>query len=182
MSEATSKALIGYAELGSASLSLDMSSFTVPKQNSYLSSLFGIKCMSNNKKSAVKTRKKRSSPSRSAYRGTTAEITLKLILSWAIAIASLASAVKLLPYHLSQQAKLKELRIQVQETEARVVKLREQLNKNFDPQQTKNLMEQYSSLLAPNQSRIYWLPEDAREAEDQGSRGAREANRQEKFP
>ena len=77
---------------------------------------------------------------------------------------------KLLPYHLSQQEKLQELRIQVQETEARVVKLREQLNKNFDPQQTKNLMEKYSSLLAPNQSRIYWLPDDAKEAEEQESR------------
>ena len=41
----------------------------------------------------------------------------------------------------------------------RVTKLREQLNHNFDPQKTQSLMEQYSSLTAPNQSRIYWLPE-----------------------
>lgn len=98
--------------------------------------------------------------SKSAYRGIKTEITLKLIFSWAIAIASLTSAVKLLPYHFSQQAKLKELQIQVRDTEVRVVKLQEQLNRNFDPQQTKNLMKQYSSLLAPNQSRIYWLPEE----------------------
>jgi hypothetical protein len=97
--------------------------------------------------------------SKSAYRGLKSEIILKLIFSWAIAIAALTSAIKLLPYHLSQQEKLKELNIQVQDTEARVVKLQEQLNRNFDPQQTKNLMEQYSSLLAPNQSRIYWLPQ-----------------------
>ena len=120
--------------------------------------------MNINKKSAIITRKKRSSQNLSNYKGITTEITLKLILSWAIAIASLVSAIKLLPYHLSQQAKLQELRIQVQETEARVVKLRDQLNKNFDPQQTKNLMEQYSSLLSPNQSRIYWLPEDTSKA------------------
>ena len=116
--------------------------------------------MSTNKQSAVKTHKQSLSQSQPTYRGMTAEIILKLIFSWTIAIASLASAIKLLPYHLSQQAKLKELRIQVRETEARVVKLREELNKNFDPQQTKNLMEQYSSLLAPNKSRIYWLPEE----------------------
>ena len=127
--------------------------------------LFGIRFMNTNKKSAIITHKKRSSQNLSDYRGVTTEITLKLILSWAIAIASLASAIKLLPYHLSQQAKLQELRIQVEETEARVLKLREQLNNNFDPQQTKNLMEQYSSLIAPNQSRIYWLPKDAREKE-----------------
>jgi len=65
-----------------------------------------------------------------------------------------------LPYHLTQQEKLKELRIQVQETDARVTKLREQLNNNFDPQQTKSLMEQYSTLTTPNQSRIYWLDDN----------------------
>lgn len=96
------------------------------------------------------------------YRGVTAEISLKLILSWAIAISAIASFFRLLPYHLTQQAKLKELRIQVQETDARVTKLREQLNHNFDPQQTQVLMEQYSTLTAPNQSRIYWLDEDTK--------------------
>ena len=94
------------------------------------------------------------------YRGVTAEIGLKLILSWAIAIAAIVSLFRLLPYHLSQQAKLEELRTQVQETDARVAKLREQLNHNFDPHRTQSLMEQYSSLNSPNQSRIYWLPEE----------------------
>jgi transcription initiation factor TFIIIB Brf1 subunit/transcription initiation factor TFIIB len=106
---------------------------------------------------AVRQRRDRS---KVAYRGLKTEIILKLVFSWAIAIAALTSAIRLLPYHLSQQEKLKELHIQVQDTEARVVKLQEQLNRNFDPQQTKNLMEQYSSLLAPNQTRIYWLPEE----------------------
>ncbi|MGL5939890.1 MAG: hypothetical protein ACRC2S_05820 [Waterburya sp.] len=94
------------------------------------------------------------------YRGIVAEMSLKLILSWVIAIGAIASVFKLLPYHLSQQSKLKELRFQVQETNARVDKLRDELNHNFDPQQTQNLKEQYSSLTSPNQSRIYWLPED----------------------
>lgn len=93
------------------------------------------------------------------HRGITVEITLKLILSWAIAISAIASLFRLLPYHLTQQAKLKELKIQVQETDARVSKLREQLNYNFDPHRTQSLMEQYSTLTTPNQSRIYWLPE-----------------------
>ncbi|MCC0178821.1 hypothetical protein I4641_17775 [Waterburya agarophytonicola K14] len=106
-------------------------------------------------------KKRRKSPQRgNPYRGVTTEISLKLILSWAIALAAIASLFRLLPYHLSQQAKLEELRIQVQETDARVSKLREQLNYNFDPQRTQSLMEQYSSLTSPNQSRIYWLPED----------------------
>ena len=93
------------------------------------------------------------------HRGVTTEISLKLVLSWIIAISAIASLCRLLPYHLTQKAKLKELRVQVQETDARVSKLREQLNHNFDPQQTQSLMEEYSSLTAPNQSRIYWLQE-----------------------
>ena len=104
-------------------------------------------------KAARRKPRKRSNP----YRGVTAEISLKLILSWAIAISAIASLFRLLPYHRTQQAKLKELRIQVEETDARVNKLREQLNHNFDPQQTQSLMEQYSTLTSPNQSRIYWL-------------------------
>lgn len=101
-----------------------------------------------------------------SHRGVTTEISLKLILSWVIALSALASLCRLLPYHLTQKAKLKELRVQVQETDARVSKLREQLNHNFDPQKTQSLMEEYSSLTAPNQSRIYWLLDD-REKESQ---------------
>lgn len=116
----------------------------------------------NTMKLARKPRKKHRAKSRqrgSINRGVTVEIGLKLILSWSIAIAAIASLCRLVPYHLSQQAKLDELRLQVGETEARVERLRKQLNDNFDPQKTQSLMEEYSSLSAPNQSRIYWLPE-----------------------
>lgn len=106
---------------------------------------------------------------RNSYRGVRTEISLKLVLSWAIALGSIASLFRLLPYHLSQKAKLEELKIQVQETDARVVKLREQLNQNFDPQQTERLMEQYSSLTSTNKSRIYWLPRDKETPTDQSS-------------
>ena len=118
--------------------------------------------MVSHRQSAKKVRRK-SRRSHSPYRALTVEIGLKLILSWAIVLAAIASLFRLLPYHLSQQAKLKELRLQVRETEARVVKLRKQLNHNFDPQKTQSLMEQYSSLTSPNQSRIYWLPENQEE-------------------
>lgn len=88
------------------------------------------------------------------------EISFKLILSWIIALGAIASIFKLLPYHLSQKSKLKELEIQVQETDARVSKLRDELNRNFDPQQTQNLIKQYSTLTNANQSRIYWLKDE----------------------
>jgi hypothetical protein len=111
--------------------------------------------MNSDQQLSGKVRRRRHSD---PYRGVTVEVSLKLVLSWIIAIAALSSLIKLVPYHLSQQAKLKELRTQIKETDARVSQLREQLHHNFDPQQTRSLMEQYSSLLSPNQSRIYWLP------------------------
>ena len=114
--------------------------------------------MSSNRKltKARRNSRHRANP----HRGVTTEIGLKLILSWVIAISAIASLCRLLPYHLTQKAKLKELKVQVQETDARVSKLREQLNYNFDPQKTPSLMEEYSSLTSPNQSRIYWLQEE----------------------
>jgi len=88
------------------------------------------------------------------------ELAIKLSLSSVLSLAAIASLVRLLPYHFSQQAKLQELRTQVRETEARVIYLREQLSRNFDPQQTMSLMMEYSPRLAPNQSRVFWLGEE----------------------
>lgn len=86
----------------------------------------------------------------------TVEITVKLALSWVVAGFALTSLVRLLPYHLSQQAKLQEVSTTVKETEQRVNLLRDEFNRNFDPQQTVSLMQEYSSRLAPNQSRVFW--------------------------
>jgi cell division protein FtsB len=85
------------------------------------------------------------------------ETGIKLIFNSVLVIGAIASLVKLLPYNFAQQTKLQELRAEVQATETRVTALREQLNHNFDPGQTQSLMKQYSSQIAPNQSRIFWL-------------------------
>ncbi|BAU63813.1 hypothetical protein STA3757_11810 [Stanieria sp. NIES-3757] len=91
------------------------------------------------------------------YTELTIETGIKLIFNCVLALIAIASLGKLLPYNFAQQTKLKELRAEVEETEARVADLREQLTYNFDPEQTQNLIEQYSSQLAPNQSKIFWL-------------------------
>lgn len=87
----------------------------------------------------------------------TIETGIKLTFNCVLILIAIASLGKLLPYNAAQQTKLKELRAEVEETEARVFTLREQLSYNFAPDQTQNLIEQYSSQLAPNQSRIFWL-------------------------
>lgn len=91
------------------------------------------------------------------YRHLQVEVTIKLILSSFLALGAITALVKLVPYHFSQQAKLQEITNQVEETEKRVAQLRSELNRNFDPQQTQNLMEEYSPRLAPHQTIIFWL-------------------------
>ena len=88
-----------------------------------------------------------------------AETSLKLFFSFAIGMAALVSVIRLVPYHFSQKAKLKEIRSQVEETERRVEILREQLNRNFDSEQTPILIEEYSPNIAPNRSRVFWEEE-----------------------
>ena len=96
-------------------------------------------------------------PQRNAHYPIQVEVTIKLVLSWVLALGAIAALVKLVPYHFSQQAKLREIDAQVEETRGRVNKLREELNRNFDPQQSQNLMEEYSSRLAPHQRIVFWL-------------------------
>ena len=101
-------------------------------------------------------RKRRNYP---VEQGLVAETSLKLFFSFVIGMAAVVSVIKLVPYHFSQKAKLKEIRSQVEETERRVEILREQLNRNFDSEKTPILMEEYSPNIAPNRSRVFWEEE-----------------------
>ncbi len=99
------------------------------------------------------SRKPRNYP---AEQGLVAEISLKLFFSLVIGATAVVSVMRLVPYHFSQKAKLKEIRSQVKETERRVEILRDQLHRNFDSEQTQMLMEEYSPAIAPNRSRVFW--------------------------
>ena len=85
-----------------------------------------------------------------------AETTLKLFVSLLVALVATVSLGKLLPYHFAQSGKLKELRAQVKETEYRVNKKHQQLQKNFDSQQIEALMEEHSPRLTKNRVRVFW--------------------------
>lgn len=101
----------------------------------------------------ISVRKTRKYP---LQQGLVAEISLKLFFSFVIGAVAVISVMRLVPYHFSQKAKLKEIQSQVEETERRVEILREQMNRNFDSEQTPILMEEYSPNIAPNRSRIFW--------------------------
>jgi predicted RND superfamily exporter protein len=85
-----------------------------------------------------------------------AEITAKLMASSAIAVVAIAGLIKLIPYQLDQQAKVKEVESEVVETERRVNHLRNNFNRHFDPKQTLSVMQEQSALITPNTRRIFF--------------------------
>ncbi len=101
--------------------------------------------------------RRRSRPQRRpAHRLITAEITVKLVVNTILSLAALSALLKLLPYQLTQQAKLKEVRMEVQETEMRVDSLRSNFSRNADPNQARKVMQEQSPRIDPNQRRIFW--------------------------
>ncbi|MGK7944598.1 MAG: hypothetical protein AB4058_09020 [Microcystaceae cyanobacterium] len=83
-----------------------------------------------------------------------AEIILKFAFNGILSLAAIAALTKLLPYQFNQQAKLREVRVEVQDTEHRVNELRDNLNRNFDPLQSRKIMQEQSQMIDPSQRRI----------------------------
>lgn len=94
---------------------------------------------------------------RRLQQGMAVETSLKLGVNLLLCIAAMTALIRLFPYQQIQQAKLAEVRRAVQETETRVNKLRSQLNRNFDPEQTQQLMQEQSYRVDPNRRRIFWM-------------------------
>ncbi len=85
------------------------------------------------------------------------EITIKLAVNGVLSIIALFTLFKLIPYQWSQQAQLKEIRVEVEETEKRVSQLRDDFRHNFDPHKVEKVMQEQSPRLHPTQRRIFWL-------------------------
>nr|WP_232285812.1 hypothetical protein [Crocosphaera chwakensis] len=85
------------------------------------------------------------------------EITIKLVINGILSAVALFSLFKLIPYQWSQQAQLKEIKVEVEETEKRVSQLRNDFRHNFDPHKIDKVMQEQSPRLQPTQRRIFWL-------------------------
>lgn len=83
-----------------------------------------------------------------------AEIFLRFAFNGILSLSALVALTRLLPYQFSQQAKLREVQVEVQDTEHRVNELREHLNRNFDPQQSRKIMQEHSPMIDPAQRRV----------------------------
>lgn len=84
------------------------------------------------------------------------EITFKITINGLLIFVAFSALNKLLPYHQSQQEKLAEINVEVEETQKRVNQLRERFNRNFDPSQSKKVMEKNTHKVDPNQRPVFF--------------------------
>ncbi len=104
-----------------------------------------------------RSRRQNSTNSHPEHQWVATEITLKLAINGIFSTVAVVSLLNLIPYQWSQQAQLKELQVEVQETQKRVSQLRGDFRHNFDPHKINKVMQEQSPRLQPTQRRIFWL-------------------------
>ncbi len=91
------------------------------------------------------------------YRGIAIENTAKLVVNIVLVVGAVSALVKLLPYNISQQAKLREISTEVKLTESRVADLQTDFNRSFDPQQARKIMQEQSNRVDPKLHQVFLL-------------------------
>ncbi|WP_009632416.1 hypothetical protein [Synechocystis sp. PCC 7509] len=91
------------------------------------------------------------------YQGMVIENTAKLVVNIVLVAGAVSALVKLLPYNVSQQAKLQEISTEVKLTESRVTDLQTDFNRSFDPHEAKKIMAEQSNRVDPRQRQIFLL-------------------------
>jgi hypothetical protein len=98
------------------------------------------------------------------------ETTVKIGVNVVISVAAVSALVQLLPYHWLQQDKLREIGTEVKLMEARVNTLNAQFSRNFDPRETKSIMQQQSYRFDPSQRQVVIMNKDGSEVEQPSNR------------
>lgn len=106
---------------------------------------------------------------RKPYRAIALETTVKLAVNVTLSVAAVSALVQLLPYHLSIQTKLGEVRAEVKLTQARVNGLQKEFKGAFDPQQAKTNMQQQSYRVDPARRQIVLIDKTPTEEELSGA-------------
>lgn len=89
-----------------------------------------------------------------SYRIMALETTAKIGVNIAISVTAISALVHLLPYHWSQQEKLRTIRTEVKLMETRVNTLQTEFNRNFDSGQSKRIMQEQGNRFDPNQRQL----------------------------
>ncbi len=88
--------------------------------------------------------------------GLVMETVFKLGMNVVLSAAAVSTLTRILPYQLSQQEKLQEIRAEVNVTEGRVNRLRDDFGRHFDPQQARSIMHEQSNRVDPKQLQVVW--------------------------
>lgn len=109
-----------------------------------------------------RTRTQRQQQHSQAHRIRAVEVGAKLAVNAILAITALSALVRLTPDNFNQQNEMKRLQRDVALVERRVSQLQEDFNRRFDPQQMRNVMQEQSIRMDPNQRQVFWVqPTDA---------------------
>lgn len=102
---------------------------------------------------------------RHPYRAVAVETTAKLAVNVVLSAAAITALVQLLPYHMSQQTKLREINSEVKQTEKRVNRLQSDFSRYFDPRQAKTVMQEQSHRVDPSQRQVVLMDNGAMDEE-----------------
>jgi cell division protein FtsL len=95
--------------------------------------------------------------SRDPHQATAIEVSVRLGVNVLLGIIAVSTLIKLVPYNLSQQQRLGEVRSEVAKLDQRVDELRAEFDRHFDPQQSMHVMQEQSARVNPNQRQIIWV-------------------------
>ncbi|MEA5581184.1 hypothetical protein VB620_07510 [Nodularia harveyana UHCC-0300] len=93
------------------------------------------------------------------------ETTAKIAVNLAISTAAVSALVQLVPYHLTQQERLREVRTEVKLMETRVDNLQKEFKRNFDPHQAQSIRQQQAYRFDPDQLPVVFVNRDGKEVE-----------------
>ncbi|KYC36611.1 hypothetical protein WA1_43790 [Scytonema hofmannii PCC 7110] len=103
-----------------------------------------------------------------SYQVMALETTAKIGVNIVISAAAISALIQLLPYHWSQQEKLRAIRVDVQQVEGRVYDLQAEFSRNFDPRQTQRIMQEEGYRFDPSQRQVVF-PKNRTEVEQSES-------------
>lgn len=102
----------------------------------------------------LRPRRRKQRRRHSPYTGLVIETTVQLLVHGALSVATVATLLRLLPYHLSTQTKLAEIRQEVAVTEERVHRLRDNFRHNFSSDDPRRTMQEQSQRIDPNRLQV----------------------------
>ncbi|MDB9374200.1 hypothetical protein [Nodularia sphaerocarpa] len=101
-----------------------------------------------------------------SYQVMALETTVKIAVNLAISAAAVSALVQLVPYHWTQEDRLREVNTEVKLMEERVESLQTEFKRNFDPNQAHSIRQQQAYRFDPNQLPVVFVNRDGKEVEE----------------